>query len=150
VGLGWTAWETVPPDPLPGLVNTFILLTSSFTVILALVYAERKNKRGLVGALGATLLLGFTFLGIKAWEWNYEFSQGIYPQTSIEASVYYVTTGLHGVHVVLGLLIAIFMLWRIYSVDAYLEDHRPVEFFGLYWHFVDIVWVFLFPMFYLM
>jgi cytochrome c oxidase subunit I+III len=150
VGMGWTAWETVPPDPLPGLVNTFVLLTSSFTVILALVCAKRKSKRGLLAALGATLLLGFTFLGIKAWEWNYEFSQGIFPQTSIEASVYYVTTGLHGVHVVLGLLIALFMVWRIYTADAYLEDHRPVEFFGLYWHFVDIVWVFLFPLFYLM
>ncbi len=149
-GMGWGAWETVPPDPLPGLVNTFVLLTSSFTVILALVAAERKSKRGLLGALGATFVLGLTFLGIKAWEWSYEFSIGIYPQTSIEASVYYVTTGLHGLHVVLGMLIAGFMLYRIYSVDAYLEDHRPVEFFGLYWHFVDIVWVFLFPLFYLM
>ncbi len=149
-GMGWGAWETVPPDPLPGLVNTFVLLTSSFTVILALVAAERKSKRGLLAAMGATLALGFTFLGIKAWEWSYEFSVGIYPQTSIEASVYYVTTGLHGLHVVLGMLIALFMFARIYRSDAYLEDHRPVEFFGLYWHFVDIVWVFLFPLFYLM
>jgi cytochrome c oxidase subunit I+III len=100
--------------------------------------------------MGTTLALGLAFLGVKAWEWSYEFSIGIYPQTSIEASVYYVTTGLHGLHVVFGLLIAIFMIARIYTADAYLEDHRPVEFFGLYWHFVDIVWVFLFPLVYLM
>lgn len=149
-GMGWTAWTTVPPDPLPGLINTFILLTSSFTVILALVYAERGSKRGVLATLGATLALGLVFLGIKAWEWNYEFSQGIFPQTSIEASVYYVTTGLHGLHVALGLCIAIFMIARVYTIDAYLDDDKPVEMFGLYWHFVDIVWVFLFPLFYLM
>jgi cytochrome c oxidase subunit I+III len=149
-GMGWGAWETIPPDPFPGLVNTFILLTSSFSVVLALVAAERESKRGLLAAMGTTLALGLAFLGVKAWEWSYEFSIGIYPQTSIEASVYYVTTGLHGLHVVFGLLIAMFMIARIYTADAYLEDHRPVEFFGLYWHFVDIVWVFLFPLFYLM
>ncbi|MDL5361075.1 cbb3-type cytochrome c oxidase subunit I [Halalkalicoccus sp. NIPERK01] len=149
-GMGWTAWESVPPDALPGLVNTFVLLTSSYTVVLALAAADRGSKRGLLASLGATLALGITFLSIKAWEWSYEFSHGIYPQTGIEASVYYVTTGLHGLHVVFGLLIALFMGARIYAADAYLEDDRPVEFFGLYWHFVDIVWVFLFPLFYLM
>ena len=149
-GIGWTAWETVPPDALPGLVNTIILLTSSFTVILALVYAQRGSKRGLLGALSMTVLLGLVFLGIKAWEWSYEFSHGIYPQTGIEASVYFVTTGLHGLHVVFGLLIALFMIARVYTVDAYLEEERSVEMFGLYWHFVDVVWVFLFPLFYLM
>ncbi|WP_336363889.1 cbb3-type cytochrome c oxidase subunit I [Halalkalicoccus salilacus] len=149
-GIGWTAWETVPPDALPGLVNTIILLTSSFTVILALVYAQRGSKRGLLGALSMTVILGLVFLGIKAWEWSYEFAHGIYPQTGIEASVYFVTTGLHGLHVVFGLLIALFMIARVHTADAYLDEERSVEMFGLYWHFVDIVWVFLFPLFYLM
>ncbi|RKD97907.1 cbb3-type cytochrome c oxidase subunit I [Halopiger aswanensis] len=147
---GWGNWEIVPPSSTVGLVNTYVLLTSSFTVVLALVMAERENKRGLLTALGATLLLGFTFLGIKGWEWNYEFSHGIYWFTDLHYSVYFVTTGLHALHVIFGLLIAGFMIYRVASVDAYLEDHRPVEFFGLYWHFVDIVWVFLFPLFYLM
>ncbi|MCQ4334092.1 cytochrome c oxidase subunit 3, partial [Natronomonas sp. F2-12] len=66
----------------------------------------------------------------------------------IQASIYYVTTGLHGLHVIIGLVVAAFLIVRAYQ-GYYLDDHRPVEYFGLYWHFVDIVWVFLFPLFYL-
>ncbi|WP_440763738.1 cbb3-type cytochrome c oxidase subunit I [Natronorubrum sp. DTA7] len=148
--MGWNNWVTVPFAAWPGLLNTYILLTSSFTVVLALVFAERQHKTGLLGALGATLLLGLTFMGVKAYEYSVKFADGEYWWYGLEYTVYYVTTGLHALHVLLGLLIAVFMLYRIASVDAYLEDHRPVEFFGLYWHFVDIVWVFLFPLFYLM
>ena len=148
--MGWGNWETIPFASWPGLLNTYVLLTSSFTVILALVFAERQNKRGLLGAMGATLLLGLVFMSVKAYEYTYKFSIGEYWWTSLEHSIYFVTTGLHALHVILGLLIAVFMIYRIISIDAYLEDHRPVEFFGLYWHFVDIVWVFLFPLFYLM
>ncbi|ADB61970.1 cytochrome c oxidase subunit I [Haloterrigena turkmenica DSM 5511] len=147
---GWGTWGTVPPSAMVGLFNTYVLLTSSFTVILALVFAERGNKRGLLATMGATLVLGLTFLGVKGWEWSQEFAHGIYWFTDIHYSTYFVTTGLHALHVILGMLIAAFMLYRIVTVDAYLTDHRPVEFFGLYWHFVDIVWVILFPLFYLM
>ncbi|ELY68723.1 cbb3-type cytochrome c oxidase subunit I [Natrinema versiforme] len=147
---GWNEFETVPPSELVGLGNTYVLLSSSFTVILALVMAERENKRGLLASMGATLLLGFAFLGIKGWEWSYEFSHGIYWFTDLNYSIYFVTTGLHAFHVILGLLIAGFMIYRTATADAYLTDSRPVEYFGLYWHFVDIVWVFLFPLFYLM
>ncbi|WP_255168090.1 cbb3-type cytochrome c oxidase subunit I [Natrononativus amylolyticus] len=147
---GWDTWSPVPPEAWPGLLNTYILLTSSFTVILALVMAERQNKKGLLATMSATLLLGLSFLGVKAWEWSDKFAHGEYWFSGLEYSLYYVTTGLHGLHVVLGLLVAIFMIFRIITIDAYMEDSRPVEFFGLYWHFVDIVWVFLFPLFYLM
>ncbi|GAB3034917.1 cbb3-type cytochrome c oxidase subunit I [Natronobiforma cellulositropha] len=147
---GWDTWGPVPDHTWAGLLNTYILLTSSFTVILALVMAERGNKKGLIATLGATLLLGLSFMGVKAWEWYDKFLQGDFWFSGLEYSLYYVTTGLHGVHVLLGLFIAVFMLYRIFTIDAYLEDSRPVEFFGLYWHFVDIVWVFLFPLFYLM
>jgi cytochrome c oxidase subunit I+III len=147
---GWGEWTRVPFASWPGLLNTYILLTSSFTVVLALVMAERKNKRGLLAALGATLLLGLTFMGVKAYEYSVKFADGEYWWYGLEYSIYYVTTGMHALHVIFGLLIAGFMLYRIWSIDAYLDDHRPVEFFGLYWHFVDIVWVFLFPLFYLM
>ncbi|WP_248517432.1 cbb3-type cytochrome c oxidase subunit I [Salinarchaeum laminariae] len=152
IAYGWSEWhhgEVVPPFLWPGMVNTFVLLTSSFTVVLAMVYAERGSKKGLVASLGTTIMLGFLFLGIKAWEWSYEFSHGIYPWTDIWYTSYFVTTGLHGLHVILGMAVAIFMFWRATN-GAYLEDDEPVELFGLYWHFVDIVWVFLFPMFYLM
>ena len=147
---GWSEWYTVPFSQWPGLINTVVLLTSSFAVIMALVFAERDSTKGLVGALGATILLGLTFMGIKAWEWGTEFSHGIYPWSGTEQAVYFATTGLHVLHVLLGLFVASYLVWRAYSHKAYLEDEEPIELFGLYWHFVDIVWVFLFPMFYLM
>ncbi len=147
---GWASFDPIPFAAWPGLLNTYILLTSSFTVIMALVMAERGNKRGLLGFLGATMALGLAFMGVKAFEYGVKFSQGEFWFTGLEYSLYFVTTGLHALHVIIGLLIAAFMIYRIVSIDAYLEDERPVEFFGLYWHFVDIVWVFLFPIFYLM
>ncbi|WP_121741570.1 cbb3-type cytochrome c oxidase subunit I [Natronorubrum halophilum] len=148
--MGWNNWTMVPFASWPGLLNTYILLTSSFTVVLALVFAERQNKKGLLTAMGATLLLGLAFMTVKAYEYSVKISHGEYWWYGLEYSIYYVTTGLHALHVILGLLIAAFMIYRIRTIDAYLDDHRPVEFFGLYWHFVDIVWVFLFPLFYLM
>jgi len=154
VAAGWSSWEPLPASE-PGLINTFVLLTSSFTVILALVFARRKSRKGLVSSLAATMLLGFTFLGIKAWEWYHEIVElGVTPAGNphgpdVQASTYYITTGLHGVHVVLGLVVAGFLLYRAWN-GHYLQDDRPVEYFGLYWHFVDIAWVFLFPLFYLM
>jgi len=147
---GWGEIEPVPPSAIVGLINTYVLLTSSFTVVLALTMAERGNKRGLLASLGATLALGLTFLAVKGYEWSQEFAHDIYWFTDLEYSMYFVTTGLHAFHVILGLLIAGFMVYRVLTVNAYLEDDRPVEYFGLYWHFVDIVWVILFPLFYLM
>ncbi|MFC7187440.1 cbb3-type cytochrome c oxidase subunit I [Halorubrum yunnanense] len=150
---GWMTWEPLT-DPLPGLINTFVLLTSSFTVILALVAARRKSRQGLLASLGSTILLGFVFMAIKMWEWNHEvFDKGVTISANahgdpIQASIYYVTTGLHGIHVLLGLVVAIFLFVRTYQ-GHYLDDERPIEYFGLYWHFVDIVWVFVFPLFYL-
>jgi cytochrome c oxidase subunit I+III len=150
---GWMTWEPLT-ESLPGLINTFVLITSSFTVILALVAAHRNSRKGLLASLGATILLSFTFLGIKMWEWHHEvFDRGVMIGSNahgdpIQASIYYVTTGLHGLHVVIGVLIASYLFVRAYQ-GHYLDDERPVEYFGLYWHFVDIVWVFIFPLFYL-
>jgi cytochrome c oxidase subunit I+III len=161
---GWMEWSNLPPSEIPGLVNTLVLLTSSYLVVMALEYADRGSKRGVLATLGGTFALGLTFLGIKAYEWYEEIiaheppitpwagadaAAELHRHTAVEASVYYVTTGLHGLHVVMGLIVAGFMLGRVYFHDAYLENDEPIERFGLYWHFVDIVWVFLFPMFYL-
>ena len=153
VNAGWRSWEPIL-ESLPGLINTFVLLTSSFTVILALVASRRRNRKGLIASLGATMLLGLTFLSVKAWEWHHEiYDVGITLSQNphgppIQATLYFVTTGLHGLHVIIGLIVAAFLIVRAYQ-GYYLDDHRPVEYFGLYWHFVDIVWVFLFPLFYL-
>ncbi|MFB6298721.1 MAG: cbb3-type cytochrome c oxidase subunit I [Halobacteriales archaeon] len=149
VAFGWTAWEPVPDNVIPGLMNTYILLTSSFTVILALVAAEKESKWGLIASLTTTFILGLGFLGNKAIEWEHLYHEGLWLSTNIETSTFFLTTGLHGAHVVAGLLITLWLIYRAFQ-GAYLEDERPVEFFGLYWHFVDIVWLFLFPLFYIL
>ncbi|ELZ85037.1 cytochrome c oxidase subunit I [Haloferax elongans ATCC BAA-1513] len=146
---GWTGWQPVPDDPIPGLVNTYILLTSSFTVVLALVAAEKKHKLGLVTSLGATFVLGIGFLVNKALEWQHLFHEGLWLSTNVRTSTFFLTTGLHAAHVIAGLIIALYLTARAWR-GAYLEDNRSVEYFGLYWHFVDIVWLFLFPLFYIL
>jgi cytochrome c oxidase subunit I+III len=154
VNAGWMSWSPLPEEPNLGLINTFVLLTSSFTVILALFFSKRENREGLLASIGATILLGLTFLVIKGYEWHHEiYDLGVTLTQNphgppIQSTIYYVTTGLHGLHVILGLIVAVFLFVRAYQ-GYYLQDHRPVEYFGLYWHFVDIVWVILFPLFYL-
>lgn len=149
VAFGWTGWEPIPSDPIPGLVNTYILLTSSFTVVLALVAAEKRHKWDLVASLGATFVLGIGFLVNKGLEWQHLFHEGLWLSTNVRASTFFLTTGLHAAHVIAGLVVALYLTARAWR-GAYLEDSRSVEYFGLYWHFVDIVWLFLFPLFYIL
>ncbi len=147
---GWIAWEPIPDNVIPGLINTYLLLTSSFTVILALEAAERKSRNGVVASLVATVVLGVGFLGNKAIEWEHLFNdKGIWIDSGIRESTFFVTTGLHAAHVIVGLVITLYMILRAWN-GAYLDDASPVEHFGLYWHFVDIVWLFLFPLFYIL
>ncbi|NHN61348.1 MULTISPECIES: cbb3-type cytochrome c oxidase subunit I [Halorussus] len=159
VAEGWTDWHHLIPAahvPLPGLINTYILLTSSFTVVLALVAAEKGSRLGLVASLATTFVLGVAFLVNKALEWLHlfhvhteAFPQGWDIGTNVASSTFYLTTGLHGLHVIAGLVVTLYLLVRAWN-GAYLDDDRPVEYFGLYWHFVDIVWLFLFPLFYIL
>jgi cytochrome c oxidase subunit I+III len=160
VAYGWQAWhqDLVPAAhvTMPGLVNTYLLLTSSFLVVLAMVAAERESRGGTVAALAGTVALGVAFLVNKGLEWQHLFhiSTGQFPEgwtlsTNIAASTFYLTTGLHGAHVVVGLLICGYMTVRAWN-GAYQGDDRAIEYFGLYWHFVDIVWLFLFPLFYIL
>jgi cytochrome c oxidase subunit I+III len=149
VAYGWEAWHPIPHNPIPGLVNTYLLLTSSFTVILALVAAQKRSRKGLVASLSVTFLLGLGFLANKAIEWVVLFSEGTGLDSSVRASTYYLTTGLHMGHVIAGLLITAYLIWRAWN-GAYMDGNdEPLEYFGLYWHFVDIVWLFLFPLFYI-
>jgi cytochrome c oxidase subunit I+III len=147
--VGWTGWHPIPHNVMPGLVNTYLLLTSSFAVVLALEAAERNSRWGVVASLATTLILGIGFLGNKAIEWNVLFHEGVWLSSNIRASTFFLTTGLHAGHVIAGLLIAGYMLPRAWN-GAYLDDSAPIEHFGLYWHFVDIVWLFLFPLFYIL
>ncbi|PSQ50709.1 cytochrome C oxidase subunit I, partial [Halobacteriales archaeon SW_12_67_38] len=125
------------------------LLTSSFTVILALVAAEKKSRWGVIASLTTTILLGIGFLVNKGLEWNHLFHEGIAISSNVRTSTFFLTTGLHAAHVISGLVIAVYLLARAWR-GAYLDDERPIEYFGLYWHFVDIVWLFLFPLFYIL
>ncbi|WP_256299753.1 cbb3-type cytochrome c oxidase subunit I [Haloarchaeobius salinus] len=158
VAYGWTDWHHLIPEAhvvLPGLINTYLLLTSSFAVVIAMEFAERENRLGVVGSLLATVGLGVGFLINKGIEWQHlfhistdAFPAGWDPATNIASTTFYVTTGLHALHVIVGLVIAGYMIFRAWG-GAYMGDDEPIEYFGLYWHFVDIVWLFLFPLFYI-
>ena len=137
-----------------GAVNTVILLTSSLTMILAHHFAIATSQRAFdpkqffrKGAtlLGVTNLLGLCFLGFKAYEYSHEIHAGFIPARSLFWGFYFLMTGLHGLHVIGGLVantVVYFNLKRGVHV-------RRVESVGIYWHFVDVVWIFLFPLLYL-
>ncbi|MEF8801367.1 MAG: cbb3-type cytochrome c oxidase subunit I [Halolamina sp.] len=149
VDYGWTEWVPIPHTAIPGLVNTYLLLTSSFAVVLALVAAEKGSRKGVVAGLTTTLLLGIGFLVNKAIEWVELFHEGVWLSSNVRASTYFLTTGLHMGHVIAGLLITVYLIWRAWNGAYTSGSDEPLEYFGLYWHFVDIVWLFLFPLFYI-
>jgi heme/copper-type cytochrome/quinol oxidase subunit 3 len=127
-----------------GAVNTLILLTSSLTVVQAFAAAERQNASALRLFLGLTILGGLGFLGIKAIEYTTEIRAGFTPGAGIFWSFYYTMTGLHGLHVLGGIVVNVILF-----LGSRMRTPRRVELAGLYWHFVDVVWIFLFPLLYL-
>ena len=130
------------------LINTFLLLTSSMTLVMAFAAAEEKDFRRVATFLGVTALLGVGFLVVKAIEYTGEISHGFVPGSGIFWSFYYGMTGLHALHVLAG-IIAILVLWIMALRGSLAQHSHRVEAVGLYWHFVDIVWIFLFPLLYL-
>jgi cytochrome c oxidase subunit 3 len=144
-----------------GTINTGVLITSSLTMALAVRAAQLGDRKSLVLLLLATMALGFVFLGIKAFEYRTEFVEHHVPgfgfefegpytrQAQIFFSLYFVMTGLHALHMIIGIGIMTTMLWL--SVWNPLDRVHAIriEVSGLYWHFVDIVWIFLFPLLYL-
>ncbi len=134
--------------PLTAL-NTFILIVSSFTVVMALdaVQEGRQNRFALM--LLATLALGTTFISIQGYEWNELFQHGITPGGDLLGTTFFVLTGFHGLHVIVGLIWLIFALLKAFRGDFTRERNMGIETFGLYWHFVDIVWIVLFTIIYL-
>jgi cytochrome c oxidase subunit 3 len=148
-------------DVLWGTVNTGVLLLSSFTMVVAVMGAKHGSRGGLLAGLWGTIGFGLLFLGIKyveyssKWEhqlvpglnfdWHGEAARGI----EIFFSLYFGMTGMHALHMVVGIAIMFFMLRPAARGKWTPENHNFVEGFGLYWHFVDIVWIFLFPFLYL-
>ena len=157
---GWSFREGARElDKLMGAANTAILLTSSLTMALAIA-AMARSRRGLCQALLATtILLACAFLVIKGLEWEHKFTHGIYPKSpdmlrrppgeQTFFGLYFLMTGLHGLHVVAGAAAIGWAMLRI--ARGRITPDRPVVLanVGLYWHLVDVVWIYLFPLFYL-
>ncbi|MBT3327556.1 MAG: cytochrome oxidase subunit III [Gemmatimonadales bacterium] len=128
-----------------GATNTFVLLTSSFTAVLAHQAAEKGDGKKAAGLLVLTIGGALTFLAIKSFEWYTEISHGYTITANNFWSFYYTAAGLHALHVIAGAIIMGFIAW-----DAFRgKELQRVELIGIYWHFVDVVWIFLFPLLYI-
>lgn len=142
--------------PLTAL-NTFILICSSVTMVKAFAAIEHDDQHGLRVWLIATALLGMVFLGVQAFEYYKLVGHGFVPSTAAYAAeglplygnTFYTMTGFHGAHVSIGVLCLWFTVWRAYRGKYSAADHGGVEIMGLYWHFVDLVWIILFTIVYL-
>jgi len=132
-----------------GTTNTFLLLTSSLTAALA-VFALKEGRRGLTLALtAATMLLGLVFLALKGAEYADHLHHGLGPDHAVFFTLYYLMTGLHALHVIGGLGAFSWASVQVLRGRASAERPHPFELVTVYWHFVDLVWIFLWPAFYL-
>jgi len=144
---------------LLGTLNTIILLTSSLCVAASITALRKGERRLSMVLLMATIALGLLFLGNKGFEWGGKIEHGIYPNSPtllarakgeiLFFGLYYVMTGLHGLHVLVGVCILSVMLILIDKNRLNQMRFIPLENAGLYWHLVDIIWIFLYPLFYL-
>lgn len=156
-----------------GAINTVVLILSSFTMAMAVYSTQLGKRRNQIISLALTLLLGATFLGIKAVEYHQKYEDRLIPGRIVPSRpfvasgvhllpgaqpqnvemfywIYFAMTGMHAVHMIIGIgIISIILFWTIRGKYGP-EYHNPVEVSGLYWHFVDIVWIFLFPLLYLL
>lgn len=148
-------------DTLLGGVNTLVLIGSSVSVAWAIRSAQINNKKNIAINLAITFALAATFMVIKYFEWTHKFHLGIFPgefyafdgiehpKANVFFSLYYLMTGLHGIHVLIGMGLMGWLFFRSLKGHFNSEYYTPVEITGLYWHLVDIIWIFLFPLFYL-
>jgi len=146
---------------LLGGVNTAVLLGSSLTMALAVHAAQRARRKAVVWFLILTIVLGCVFLGIKAVEYHHKWETHHVPGSGFqyegaharEAQIYFLfyflMTGMHALHMVIGVALLAIVAWMAGRGSFSAEHYAPVELSGLYWHFVDIVWIFLFPLLYL-
>ena len=142
-----------------GTINTLNLITSSLFIALSIFFIRKGDRKLSMIFLSATIFLGLLFIGVKYIEWTVKIGHGLYPNSPrllgrnkgeiLFFGLYYTMTGLHGLHVLVGLFILSVML--VLMVKGKINENRfvPLENTGLYWHLVDIIWIFLFPLFYL-
>jgi heme/copper-type cytochrome/quinol oxidase subunit 3 len=130
-------------------VNTFILICSSFTMVRALDGIQRGSQAKLKAYLFATVALGATFLGIQVYEYGHLMSEGMHMNAGPYASTFFMCTGFHGAHVLAGVIYLSCILVAAMRGKYTAGSHSPVELAGLFWHFVDLVWIILFTIIYL-
>ena len=147
-----------------GGLNTVILLLSSFTMALAVHYSQKGKVKEQLISLGATVVCAFGFLVVKYFEYSHKFHKGYIPDNDFHLhyhgaanpevariiySMYFCMTGIHGIHIVVGILLIGTLMIMTHRKSKHITDYIPTELIGLYWHFVDLVWIFLYPLFYL-
>lgn len=147
----WPRGSSLLNVPLATL-NTMVLITSSVTMVMAWASLAMKSLSRYRLFLGLTVLLGLTFLVVKFFEYNMKFHHHIFPSTNTFYAIYFTLTGLHGLHVLGGIIVNLYFLFPGSALWKKDEDQLMgrVEAAGLYWHFVDLVWIFLFPVLYLL
>ena len=135
-----------------GTFNTLVLIASSVTMVMSWASLKMKDFRKFKIFMGLTILLALVFLVVKAFEYNDKFSHHLFPATSTYLAIYFTLTGLHALHIVGGVIVNSYF-WgtgsKMWNTDPERFTNR-VEVAGLYWHFVDLVWIFLFPVLYLL
>jgi len=139
------AEQTHHTNTLIGGVNAIILLTSDLFVVMAHAAAQKKDKDNAVKYIYLTIALGLLFLCIKAFEWTTDISEGFTLTSHLFWTYYYLTTGIHGAHIVVGII-------ALFAVSLGVKkgmNYQRVEIAGIYWHFVDMVWLIVFPLYYI-
>jgi cytochrome c oxidase subunit 3 len=142
-----------------GTANTLVLLISSFTVAASITAVQRRKKGQAIGFLIFSLLCGLTFLINKYFEWGAKFHHDLYPNSdllldsdpgfNIFFGLYYTITGLHGLHVIIGMVLLAISLALVINDKITDQRYAMLENSGLYWHLVDLIWIYVFPLFYL-
>lgn len=143
-----------------GAINTVLLLVSSMTIAVSTTTLQLKKKGLTLFLLGITVIIGVVFLVNKYFEWGAKIEHGIWPGSEhlktafsqgeiLFFGLYYVMTGLHALHIIIGLIIILFAVHRVYKGTVNENRAALLENAGLYWHLVDLIWIFLFPLFYL-
>jgi len=146
-------------DVAIGTINTVILLISSMTIAMATTAIQKKDKRTTLILIGITLVLALVFLVNKYFEWGAKIDHGIWPGSplleelgrgdTLFFGLYFFMTGLHALHIIIGMVLLAVVLVRVRNNKITFDNFQLLENGGLYWHLVDLIWIFLFPLFYL-
>ncbi len=171
--VGYTIYHTMYPEMFAegakyldwklGFVNTLVLILSSFTMALGIYFNQKNQPKKAVLALAATVLCGAIFMVIKYFEYSHKFHLGIFPGQMLNMEMvkpehanlglyfgfYYCMSGLHGIHVLIGMGMIIWVMIRTMRGEFHSNYYTPVEGVGIFWHIIDLIWIFLFPLLYL-